>query len=148
MPLKFYVVTGLPGSGKTYWLNNVAKNRHDEMVSNVVLLDDISKDKAGIDLKLENKLSFIKTNDIYLSDPSLVMEDSRRKLNLYLELAFSTIVDTWIIFDNNLEVCLKNAKERQDGRLVQGYTRLLSSNYSLPKTGSIELLRCYDSTST
>lgn len=106
---------GLPGSGKTWYINNVLKSKGYDLI-----IDD-PKDSKEIDRGIAEGLRML------ISDPWLCDLDIRRR-------AVAKFRDNhWgvdaIFFENDQSKCKKNIRRRNDGRLVNN---LHAFNYDVP----------------
>lgn len=111
------ILVGLPGSGKTWYANNVLK--YD------VFLDD-PRDFA----------EFPKTvnGHFVIADPLLCFEHTRAKTILPYMYPEETI--TYLFFENNPEKCVKNVEYRSnmgDNRDVLKAIKHLTTKYTIPE---------------
>jgi hypothetical protein len=120
-------LVGLPASGKTF-LGNTMKD-----IFNIPFIDDISM-PGQLDL-FEDNLKLGK--DIIVADVFLCLEIERLKATNYVHKFMQKLnmefTIEWIYFENNIEKCLKNVKNRADGRAVEGLIRHLTKEYKIPE---------------
>jgi hypothetical protein len=113
-----HVFVGLPGSGKSHHARRIVQS-HDT----VRLFDDIFKIKDIIKSARENDVTII-------CDPHLCDPDAREQLEK--RLTMDSI--TWHFFENNIEKCWANIKNRNDGRIVTMNTlKYFSELYKIPE---------------
>ena len=116
--MKIILIVGLPGSGKSYLANLLAKD--DE---NSVIIDDIS-DTAQLP-KLANLLIITDVN---------FCQDSVRDLAIHiLNKIYPHVSIEWVFFENNSAACRLNVAHRNDGRYVEGTIRRFENEYHIPR---------------
>jgi hypothetical protein len=116
---KIIAIVGLPGSGKTYLGNRLAKENGYEFIDDI----DIEGKKRLLAILKEG-------NDCIISDPNFIFEDIRNKA--ILSLAENLNIE-WMFFENDPEQCLKNVEYRNDGRKVKDFISMFSKYYIIPK---------------
>ena len=118
--MKVVFVVGLPGSGKTTFLNTV-------IADDAFIIDDIeSVNQTPED---SDCINIIFISDVHFCN-SLILEYAIETLRFKYDPFEYDI----IYFENDPEKCLKNVKHRNDGRKVEYTIRELSRIYSPPKT--------------
>lgn len=96
--MKFVLVTGYPGSGKTTWARKQSEKE------NASLMDD---------LKLRNIPYRLHDGDYFITNPNMCDRKFRER---YIERLMELYPDSEIVmifFENEPEICLKNAVERE-----------------------------------
>jgi len=121
------IIIGLPGSGKTTYFNNNKENLfknyiyHDDFISNFFngeLMNDIKENK-----------------NVCISDPRLCnIEKFNNYLKVFLEFKDKKEIKL-ILFENNKNKCLENAKHRNK-KNVNKTIELLSNIYNLDNYNS------------
>lgn len=116
--MEIILVVGLPGSGKTHWVN-ARKTEHD------IFLDDVTHFADVIEAVKKDP------EHLFIADPNLCYPDT---LDYAKELIFAACAFTTkeIFFQNDPEQCRKNAARRNDGRDVENSIRMLSAEYNPP----------------
>jgi hypothetical protein len=118
MARKAIILAGLPGSGKSYFVNQIKG-----IVHKIAVFDDPIKGDH------KNIVEVMKSGqDIIISDPWMC--DVR-----YRNLAESVFKDwnyeiTWVFFENDKEKCLRNLAHRNDDRVIE---RFEAFNYTIPE---------------
>lgn len=105
-----YVVIGLPASGKTTFLNNELKFR------NMLLFDDFLSKCDNI----HKILNAYNTTDMVVCDPRLIDKT-------IFDKCFGSVPTNHIflyLFENEPQLCIENAKRRQDKRNPSGITHM------------------------
>lgn len=109
------LLIGLPGSGKSYWLeHNVLTSEEN------IIFDDISQTDPNLN-KLTNALNNPCIKNIYIADVNLINIDTylqakeKIKEKSNYKISFSQIV-----FIGDFESCKANVELRADGRNVKG----------------------------
>lgn len=113
--VSFYV--GLPGSGKTTLLT---------LKKDGFFIDDFSLNIKKIeDFKKSNK------NKLYIADPMLCLATQEKAEEVISNKLFDFDINyKWFFYENNLENCLKNIKERNDERKIsENFMKHLSEKY-------------------
>lgn len=107
---------GIPGSGKSYWLNNIVQTNENR------IFDDISQTDPQLK-NLTTTMNDINICNIYIADVNFlqqgIIEKAQERL-LSINKENENIVFKYVIFLGNKEVCTKNVEFRQDGRNVKG----------------------------
>lgn len=122
--MKITFIVGLPGSGKTYFGNQLLDLRGG------VFLDDIST---------LNQIKGSIGQDIIISDVFLCREKERDKATriinkIALKVGFQYDIE-WVFFENNPAQCLKNVEYREkqgDKRRVTDFINAMSLEYTIP----------------
>jgi hypothetical protein len=121
---KIYLLIGIPGSGKSYWLKD-KKNSSD------CVFDDISQLNNPLDL-LESAINNANIKNIYISDVNFleisVLKKAEEILNEKLKNKLHEI--NYVIFKSTKEISEHNVLLRDDGRKVQGTIERFHKNYS------------------
>ena len=128
------ILIGLPASGKTSYFNSYLKDNYD-------FYDDfISSFFNGI---LINKIKEDNTKNICICDPRLCnFELFIRIMNIILPLIDKNDIKL-LLFENNKEACLKNAKNRNKN--VNNTIELYSKIYDINKYNNynMEIIEVY-----
>lgn len=125
MIVKFIMIVGLPGSGKTTFAHNNYGN-----VENHIIFDDFSINPR----KHINDYNREKPSTVVIPDPNLCgvsREVAERKIKEMFGI--DDICFEWIYFENNPEQCKINAIERNDNRNVFVDIDSLSRRYVIPE---------------
>ena len=109
-------LAGLPGSGKTWYANNVLKP--DILVDDPKDIKDFPKD-----LPLDQHM--------VVSDPMFCLKHVREKQILGIMYPGHEI--RFIFFENAPEKCKSNVEYRRDGRYVDITAKYLAKNYDIPE---------------
>lgn len=117
--MKITLICGLPGSGKTFLGNELAKK-------GLLFIDDISIQGLS-----PLKQAMYGESDIVLADTFLCRENERKLAASWLKL-FGCEIE-WIFFENDPETCLKNVVQRSDGRKVEELIGVLTKEYVIPE---------------
>jgi predicted kinase len=129
------VITGLPGSGKSYYAAEFVKG------TDTVLLDDpMERGKSSLRKEVEKVLKAGTTAVIV--DPNLVNEQNRQAF-LKVVKAKPHLTVLWIFFENSPDACRINVARRQkagDKRDVEASIYVLSKSYSIPKDELVEIV--------
>lgn len=112
--MKVIIIIGLPGSGKSYLIDRIAKQH-------TILDDFVSPDKIHMAMSLNE--------DVIMADPYFCEEDILRKAIKIVEV-YTTDIE-YIYFENNKEKAIANAENR--GRGVKGLIHQLSTIYKPPE---------------
>jgi predicted kinase len=127
--IKIIAISGLPGSGKTFYAENLLKKLPGAVLFDDVKIEDIDK------IKEASK----KYNPIILTDPWFSDAACRRRAEGKLkEVLGDDVVIDWVFFEHDLEQCTRNVELRADGREVNGSLRRFNKVYSIPD-GSVVL---------
>lgn len=123
--LKFFVLmSGLPGSGKSY-LAKILAEKH-----NGYLIDDPTDIDSELSKIPQNK------NLIFITDPFFCLEEIQKLAEEKLYGWFPWCGITWIALDNNPQQCRMNVAARNDGRPVEGSIRRFSKEFHFPEGGT------------
>lgn len=121
--MKIIFICGLPGSGKTFYGNQLSKETGFDFI------DDV-KDAKHLDYHVIDDKSCI------VSDPNFIFSHNRERVESYLKQYGDAGLDIpkseWIFFENNPEQCIKNVELRNDGRKVIEFIRNFSKVYEIP----------------
>lgn len=118
MARKVMNLVGLPGSGKTYRLNQIKELC---LLPDVTILDD-PKHPQSLTQLLESQV------DLVVSDPWLCSQHNREKAEeLYKKYNYSVC---WVFFENNVDKCKRNIQHRNDGRIIENFEIF---NYTIPE---------------
>jgi len=112
------VLVGLPGSGKSYFL---------ECHSYDSVFDDCGRDASIKDqiIKMPNNTT------VALADPTFCIESTRNSVVSFL--AKNGFIVDLVFWENNPERAISNVKNRNDGRAVsEEYVAMLSKQYTPP----------------
>lgn len=109
---KCTVIVGLPGSGKSFLMNQIA--------SNEVLLDDVEIKDSQV----------FEPGDYILTNPYFCLaskENITKKINQH----FKVNIIEFILFENDLEVCWFNVQNRKEYKKISySFMYYLSKEYS------------------
>lgn len=126
MSINVTLITGLPGSGKSHWLDTNVRYLVGEQ--NSLIFDDISQTDPELK-QLKIALNDKNTQNIYIGDVNLLEQDmlliAQKKIQ---ELTKETLIFKRIIFLGNVEICTSNVKLRNDGRNVSGTLKRFEKN--------------------
>jgi RNase adaptor protein for sRNA GlmZ degradation len=112
--MKVKLIIGLPGSGKTFYLNSLDDSWHK--------IDDI---------KNVNELPFDK-DKIAIADPHFCIDTVREKAKKTISNIYEDVEFEYIFFENDKEKCIKNVEYRNDGRNVMQFIEILYKSYNPP----------------
>lgn len=122
--MNIILVIGLPGSGKTYYCNNLDSSRFN-------VFDDIET--------LDNLPATDDQRILVLSSPRFCYPGILRLCKEYLLKQYDGCVIECIYFENAPAKCLKNVVYRNDGRRVENTITSMSKYYKIP-SGIIPLI--------
>jgi len=117
-----YFIIGIPGSGKSYWLNQQNKEKS-------IIFDDISQMENPL-IQLENAIKS-EYNHIYIADVNFLEIKTLKNAEKIVE-KFSgnkKTKFTYIIFKSDLEISKHNVKLRNDGRNVEQTIKRFYQSY-------------------
>ena len=129
--LEIIIVVGLPGSGKTTYVQNTYNK------DNILIIDDFNnnQDKVGELSKKHEKLVII--------DPLLCLNFIRKEK---VESMFKSLVEkdfvanfSWHVFENDLKSCLENIKGRDNRVISKNFVINLSKEYKPLKYSKVLL---------
>ena len=105
-----HLLIGLPGSGKSTWLESIP-NKNE-------IFDDISQNDPKL-IQL-NKLLKNNPENIFISDVNFCEKQILdRAINKIKELSDKQIEFQFILFPQSSEICRLNVQQRNDGRNVE-----------------------------
>lgn len=118
-----YLLIGIPGSGKSYWLES-------KKVANNCILDDISQLKNPLDL-LENAINNSKIKNIYIADVNFLEISVLKKAEIMIAdyLKNKPYQMEYVIFKSTKEISEYNVNLRNDGRNVATTIQRFYKNY-------------------
>lgn len=118
---KIHLLIGLPGSGKTFWLNQNAPKKFT--------LDDISQIDPYLE-KLKSLMSDSSVSNIWISDFSFCNFKTLQKSLISLQLLNKKeqTTFTFLLFKTPLNICLENIRNRKtfDNRSVHSTIHIFS----------------------
>lgn len=118
-----YLLIGIPGAGKSYWLQ-------DKFLKENCILDDISQLKDPLAL-LQDALNNSNIKNIYIADVNfldlLVLKKAENLIIQYIGNQHYSM--SYIVFKSNKEISEHNVKLRDDGRNVTGTIKRFHKNY-------------------
>jgi hypothetical protein len=116
---KIVLVVGLPGSGKTYYLNDIKQtNNQIKVIDDIISLDQIPLEFDG---------------DIYISDIHFCLENTRMYAIKFISKMFPNRKIELVYFENNVDQCIINVKNRNDDRIISDtFMKHLADNYNPP----------------
>lgn len=118
--LDIMFVIGLPGSGKTYYCNQL-----DPKVFNVI--DDISDLYAlPLPAKADNRT-------LVLSSPQFCFPHTLEQAKKQLKILYPACTMSYVYFENDSAKCEANVEHRDDKREVKGFIKLASNHYIIPE---------------
>lgn len=121
---KVTLLIGLPGCGKT----TLGKKLEE---AGACFIDDVSfVGRHILQEKLEQGVICI-----VASDPFLCRKNDRINAIKFIE-SYGYAVEC-VFFENNLDKCLANVRKRNDGREVEGLTKVLHKEYDIPELAEI-----------
>lgn len=146
---KIWILSGLPGSGKSTWVKNRVKSEGDNCSSIIVSRDEIRfnllKDNEEYFSKEDKVFSiFINTINKALENPSIteifvdathLNDKARNKVLNRLNTNFANEI-VILIFDVPLETCIERNSKRT-GRALVPTEVIVNMNKSFQKTSSI-----------
>lgn len=110
---KIKLIVGLPGSGKTYYMNQLDGHKIDDP-------------KIGQEFPILDQ-------DILITDPNFCDEKTLNKAIKKLNSIYPDTEIELIYFENKPEKCLRNVEYRDDGKEVSQFIKHYSSIYNPPK---------------
>lgn len=122
--MRILIVIGLPGSGKTTHVLNHLKQDDN------FFIDDFS---LNLDKIKEFKESGLQK--LIIADPQLCFVDETEIIKTLKSLVSEKFLYEIIYFENNVEQCIKNIKNRNDGRLISEFImrNVYTKHYVIPK---------------
>jgi predicted kinase len=120
--MKFWLLVGLPGSGKSHLGKQLAEQTQG------LFLDDVSR-TCGVSRLWED----FQEETVIVADPSLCRSANRQFAEHYLHKHHVGCQIEWVFFENAPDQCWVNVQARHDGRIVTEHTiRQLSEHYHIP----------------
>lgn len=117
--MKFILLVGLPGSGKTHFGNE----------SGLPFFDDITQHGG------QDALLGLPEGSVVISDFGFLFEQVRNNAVDSLLKQFPGSTFEWMVWENNPAACFDNIVRRDDGRnLSLGTLKELSKLYTYPST--------------
>ncbi len=123
--MKFLLVAGLPGSGKTHYAKRLDYD---------LLIDDPKDLHADVLDKISNHKKVI------IVDPWFCLKDIRDKTESILKNHFFACEVLWIFFENDLKSCLKNIRRRKengDTRVIEDQVKYFHQYYVIPQIAAM-----------
>lgn len=122
--MKITLITGLPGSGKTFYSKTLSG----------FIIDDFS----NIEGTVKDILSQAPKGDIIITDPWLIIGENRQSAELKIKEVYPDCKIEWIFFENNPKQCCKNLLDRNDGRKIS-YDSIfwMSKIYDVPENTNL-----------
>lgn len=119
-----YFIIGIPGSGKSHWLNQQEKTKS-------IIFDDISQMENPL-LKLENAIKS-EYEKIYIADVNFLEIKTLKSAEAMIEKFSGNKKNTYkyIIFKSDLEISKHNVKLRNDGRNVEQTIKRFCNSYDV-----------------
>lgn len=109
------IVTGLPGSGKTHYLNS----------KEGMIMDD----QDFLDIPSQNDLV---SHNLYISHPLLCLKQNQQQLIDQIEKHYQNFTIDFVCFENNPKQSLYNSQKRYN-KDVTGLISYLSKRYYIPE---------------
>ena len=122
--MQLLCIVGLPGSGKTYYANNMFGYESFVLEKWVEIVDDI---KSLDDLPTPGTCDIL-----VITDPNFCRTEVRESATMFLTLRYG-INPLWRFFENDPVKCRRNVRYRDDGRKVDSAINRLSKEYDIPK---------------
>ena len=128
---KVVLIIGLPGSGKSHYIDENMDYCNDPYKNDIVF-DDITKDQIASLISLIGNTDKILVADPHLCNPA--------NLEIARELLKDADIEE-VYFENNPEQCRLNVEYRNDDRKVASLIKLYSKIYDPPST-ALKIWRC------
>lgn len=121
---KIYFIIGIPGSGKSYWLNQ-------QSTDNRIIFDDISQLKDPL-LNLEKSLKENYKN-IYIADVNFLEIKTLKNAEEIIKnfLGNQKYEFKYVVFKSNMEISKHNVMLRNDGRNVEQTIKRFCFSYDM-----------------
>lgn len=123
--MKILALVGLPGSGKSHYINKL------ESLDKYLIIDD---PKNADDLP---DIATAKNFDIIIADCHLCIPRIREKFINKMNKTYPDHSIEFLFFENNPSQCLKNVNYRNDGRKVETTIIQYSKEYEIPVNSNI-----------
>lgn len=115
--MKFILLIGLPGSGKTHYGN----------ATGLPFLDDVTQN-GGVKA-VRNFVETANSDTVVLSDYSFIFPDELMRAETVLRGMWPGSKFEYIVFANDPEQCWKNVQRRQDGRVITRDALMVAAKY-------------------
>lgn len=128
--MKLVLIAGLPGSGKTGLLRELAQTAEEQGL-HVMSLDD-----PGVAAPLAPFLEAVgrqRPDLVVIADPAFCHSRSRELAEARLRQAWAPAQVEWHFFANDAEACRRNVVRRQDDRKVMAALTQWSKDYTVPE---------------
>ncbi len=119
MPIEFFLLAGLPGSGKSYFASEMG----------VSFLDDISQNGGLFRLQFDDSVT-----QVVIIDYGFIFEHVREQAENLLKDKFPGCSIKWHAWVNDPVSCWNNIQNRKDGRVISiNSLRFAATKYTYPK---------------
>lgn len=131
--MKFIMIAGLPGSGKSFWAKKMAKKYK------ATIIDDPSDyEEIACSIVNSNRTTFI------ISDPFLCFESNRNSVESKLKQDFPDCHFEWFFFEKDIEACIRNYS-MNFGKEISAEVLCFVEGYQIPlSTPKDNILKCYE----
>lgn len=122
--MKFIMVVGLPGSGKTHFAKSL-------MNDDSFFIDDPKDFQKDV----LDRINLTNSKRIIIADPWLCLETVRDKAIQLILTNYPNAEISWIFFENNYAACVANIIRRKlqnDHREIGSQLDFLQKNYKIP----------------
>jgi hypothetical protein len=141
---KLCVLVGLPGSGKSTWIQANATD------GNCLIIDDYLT-RAPAPRRFADSLRFSELSEAlkggltcYISDVRFCESGLRGEISAFVESSFSDVLLEWVYFANDPEECKKRVRKRNRENVLDWELELvdrLSAVYVIPEGEQFSLLK-------